>query len=64
LKKSLTITTATLVLIAVAATAALFALGATGRSRQTCGNVNPAQLRAVADPSYAKQLENLARCGH
>ena len=61
--KTLTITAAVLVLIALAATAALFTLTATAGSHQTCGNVNPAELRAAADPHYAQTLEKLARCG-
>jgi hypothetical protein len=55
-------TAATLVLIAAAAGAALLALGAKGASRQTCGKVNPAEIRAAGDPAYAKKLEQLARC--
>jgi len=62
-KKTLIATAATLVLIALAATGALFALSALGGSHQTCGKVDPAQLRQVADPHYAANLEKLARCG-
>jgi hypothetical protein len=64
LKKTLAITLATIVLIAAAATAALFALGATAGPHRTCGRVDPAELRAAADPSYAKKLGKIARCGY
>jgi type IV secretory pathway TrbL component len=64
LKKTLTITVAAVVLIALAASAALFTLSAVAGPHQTCGKVNPAQLRAAADPDYADKLEKLARCGH
>jgi hypothetical protein len=64
MKKTLTITVTAVVLIALAATAALFTLGAVAGSHQTCGKVNQAQLRAAADPAYAKKLEKLARCGY
>jgi len=63
MKQSLVITLATVVLVAIAATAALFTLGATAASHRTCGRVNPSELRAAADPGYAKKLEQLARCG-
>ena len=62
-KKTLTITVATLVLVALAAAGALFALSAAARSHQTCGKVDPAELRQAADPGYAAKLEKLARCG-
>jgi hypothetical protein len=62
-KKTLTITVATIVLIVLAATAALFTLSAVAGSHQTCGKVDPAKLRQVADPGYAASLEKLARCG-
>jgi hypothetical protein len=62
-KKTLTITVATIVLIALAAAGALFTLHAVGGSHQTCGKVDPAQLRKAADPHYAATLEKLARCG-
>jgi hypothetical protein len=62
-KKTLTITVATIVLIALAAAGALFTLSAVGGSHQTCGKVDPAQLRKPADPGYAAKLERLARCG-
>jgi len=61
-KKTLTITVATIVLIALAAVGALFTLGAVAGSHQTCGTVDPAQLRQTADPGYAAKLEKLARC--
>jgi hypothetical protein len=63
MKKTLIITIATIVLVAVAATAALFALSATAGSHPTCGKVNQTELRAASDPDYAKNLEQLARCG-
>ena len=63
LKKILTITVAAVVLVAAAATAALFALNAVAGSHRTCGKVKPAELRRPADPDYAKTLERLARCG-
>jgi hypothetical protein len=63
-KKALTITLATVVLVAVAAVGALLALGAVAGSHRTCGKVDPAQLRAAADPRYAAKLEKLARCGY
>jgi hypothetical protein len=62
MKKTLLITAATLVAIAATAVAALVALGANGASRQTCGKVDPAELRAAGSPAYAKKLERLARC--
>jgi type IV secretory pathway TrbL component len=62
-KKTLTITVATIVLIALAAAGALLTLSAVGGSHQTCGKVDPAQLRKAADPGYAAKLEKLARCG-
>jgi hypothetical protein len=62
-KKTLTITVATIVLIALAAAGALFTLGAVAGSHRTCGKVDPAQLRQTADPRYAGRLEKLARCG-
>lgn len=63
LKKTLTITVAAVILVAAAATAALFALNAVAGSHRTCGKVKPAELRRPADPAYAKRLERLARCG-
>jgi hypothetical protein len=62
-KKTLVVTVATIVLIALAATGALFTLSAIAGSHQTCGKVDPAQLRRAADPGYAAKLEKLARCG-
>jgi hypothetical protein len=62
-KKTLTITVATIVLIALVAAGALFALSAVAGSHQTCGKVDPAQLRKAAGPGYAAKLEKLARCG-
>jgi hypothetical protein len=62
MKKPLTITIAAVVLIAIAATGALFALNAVGNSYGTCGKVNPSELRKPADPDFAKKLEKLARC--
>jgi hypothetical protein len=62
--KTLTITTAALVVIAVATAATLFALSAFAGPNRTCGKVDPAKLRAAADPQYAKKLEKLARCGY
>jgi hypothetical protein len=62
LKKTITITVAAVVLIALAATASLFTLSALAGSHQTCGKVNPTELRAPAAPDYANKLENLARC--
>ena len=44
-KKTLTLTVATLVLIALAAIAALFTLRAVADSYQTCGRVKPEELR-------------------
>jgi hypothetical protein len=64
MKKTLTITVAAVVLIALAATGALFALNAVGSSYRTCGKVNPSELRKPADPDFAKKLEKLARCEH
>jgi hypothetical protein len=61
-KKALIITTATIVLVALVATAALFTLGARAHSEQTCGKVNPSELRAAGAPDYSKKLEKLARC--
>jgi hypothetical protein len=62
MRKTLTITAATVVLVVVAAATALFALSAAAGSHQTCGKVKPAEIRAAADPDYAKKLEKLARC--
>ena len=62
MKKTLVITVAVVVLIALAAAGAVFALNAVGRSYQTCGKVNPSELRKPADPDFAKTLEKLARC--
>jgi hypothetical protein len=63
MKKTLIVTLATVVLIAAAVTAALFTLTATASPHQTCGKIDVAGLqRAVADPSYKKRLERLARC--
>jgi hypothetical protein len=62
-KKTLVVTVATVVLIVLAAAGALFALSAIADSHQTCGKVDPAQLRQAADPGYAAKLEKLARCG-
>ena len=62
-KKTLTITVAIVASIALAATATLFVLSTAAGSHQTCGKVEPAQLRTAADPDYAKKLEKLARCG-
>ena len=62
-KKTLVVTVATVVLIVLAATAALFTLGAVAGSHQTCGKVDPAKLRQAGDPGYAARLEKLARCG-
>jgi hypothetical protein len=64
MKKALAITAAVLAAVALAATATLFALGAVRGSHQTCGKVDPAELRAAADPAYAEKLEKLARCGY
>jgi len=61
MKKALIITAAIVVLV-VAATAGLLALGATAGSPQTCGKVDQAKLRAAGDPGYARYLESLARC--
>jgi hypothetical protein len=62
MRKTLTITAATVVLIVVAAATTLFALSAAAGSHRTCGRVKPAEIRAAADPDYAKKLEKLARC--
>jgi hypothetical protein len=62
LKKTLAITVAAVVLIALATTGALFALNAIGSSYRTCGKVNPSELRKPADPDFARKLEKLARC--
>ena len=63
MKKTLIITVATLALIAAAAACALFTLTAAAGPHQTCSKVDPAELRAVADPNYAENLQELARCG-
>jgi hypothetical protein len=62
-KKTLVVTVATVVLVVLAVTAALFTLNAIAGSHQTCGKVDSAQLRRPADPGYAASLEKLARCG-
>ena len=61
-KKTLLLTVVAVVLVALAATAALFTLSAVAGSDRTCGKVDPAQLRQPADPGYARKLERLARC--
>ena len=63
MKKTLILTIATVVSIAIVATAGLLALNAAARSHQTCGKVNPAKLRDDANPNFAKSIEKLARCG-
>ena len=62
MKKTLSITAAAVVLIGCAAAALLCTLGAQASPHQLCGHVEPNELRAPADPGYAKQFENLARC--
>jgi len=64
MQKTLAVTAAVVVLVALATTASLFTLSAIGGSHQTCGKVNQADLRAAAAPDYGKKLEKLARCGH
>jgi len=61
--KTLALTAAVVVLVALAAAGSLFTLSAVSSSHQTCGKVNQADLRAAAAPDYAKKLERLARCG-
>ena len=63
MQKTLALTAALVVLIALAAAGSLFALSAAGGSHRTCGKVNQADLRAVAAPDYSRKLERLARCG-
>jgi hypothetical protein len=63
MEKTLAATAAVVVLAALAAAASLFALSAVNGSHQTCGKVQPADLRAAAAPDYGKKLEQLARCG-
>ena len=63
MQKTFAITAAVVVLVALAAAGSLFALSAISGSRQTCGKVNQADLRAAAAPDYGKKLEQLARCG-
>jgi hypothetical protein len=62
-QKTLALTAAVVVLVAIAAAGSLFTLTAVSHSHQTCGRVNQADLRAAAAPDYAKKLERLARCG-
>jgi len=63
MKRTLIITLATVALVAAAATAALFTLTATASPHQTCGKIDVAELqRSVANPTYKKRLERLARC--
>jgi hypothetical protein len=62
MKKTLTITAAVVLLVAVAAAGALYGLTALGGSYATCGKANPSELRHPADPDYAKKLKRLARC--
>ena len=64
MQKTLAVTAAVVVLVALATTASLFALSTIGGSHQTCGKVNQADLRAAAAPDYGKKLEKLARCGY
>ncbi len=59
---TLTVTVAVVILVAVATTGALYGLNALAGSPQTCGKVNPAELRHPAEPGFAKKLERLARC--
>jgi len=62
LKQTLAITAAVVVLVALTATGALYGLNALAGSHQTCGKVNPSELRHPADPDFARKLEQLARC--
>ena len=62
MKQTLVVTAAIVVLVALAATGALYALNAVASSHRTCGKVDPAELRHVSDPGYAQKLEALARC--
>ena len=64
MKKSLTITAAAVVLIALAAAASLFTLSAVAGSHQTCGKVDTAELRAAGRSRLREQARRLARCGH
>ena len=64
MKKTVTITAAAIVLIVLAATAALFTLGAVAGSHQTCGRVKPAEVRSAGDPHFPNKLQKLARCEH
>jgi hypothetical protein len=61
--KTLVLTAAVVVLVALAAAGSLFTLSALSSSHQTCGKVNQVDLRAAAAPDYAQELERLARCG-
>ena len=62
--KTLTITAALVLLVALASAGALYGLSSLGRAQQTCGKVNPSELRQAGDPDFARKLERLARCEH
>jgi hypothetical protein len=63
MRRTLIITFATIVLVALASTLSLLALAAAAGSHPTCGRVHPAELRHPSDPAYGTQLTKLARCG-
>ena len=62
MRKTLIITFATVVLVALASAAALFTLAAFAGEHGTCGVSNPADLRQAADSAYGAELTKLARC--
>ncbi|HEY7003919.1 MAG TPA: hypothetical protein VH281_06530 [Gaiellaceae bacterium] len=63
MRKTLIITLATVVLLVLASTAALFTLAAFAGERGPCARPKPAELRQADDPAYGAELEKLARCG-
>ncbi len=62
MRKTLIITLATVVLVVLASTAALFTLAAFAGEHGRCGSPNPAELRQAADSEYGGKLTKLARC--
>jgi hypothetical protein len=61
-RKTLIITSATVVLVVLASAAALFTLAAFAGEHGTCARPKPAELRQAADTEYGAKLEKLARC--
>jgi uncharacterized membrane protein YdfJ with MMPL/SSD domain len=62
MRKTLIITCATLVLVALASITALFALAALAGERGPCRRANSAELRQSADARFGAEVTSLARC--